>query len=197
NNNFLRCIRSRQAPKAPESDPHSKLFVPPPKTVFVCGKTFFDIEVLKHAAKIAKTQAGKVTKGQYPKECSGHPYYEPYLMWPLMRDGSLYKKGVKRLYRLILKPDYSVMSVAIWSKDKLIACDQKTIKANKDHDKSGYHCYQQRFSHEKLVIAAEEACKRMNDSKQYMYPARYEGPEFDSKGPYYTFPVLQNGDFKY
>ncbi|POS81790.1 hypothetical protein EPUL_006282, partial [Erysiphe pulchra] len=184
------------APKAPESDPHSKLFVPPPKTGYICGKTFFDEKLLENDAGIAKTQAGNEKKGPFPKTYSGSPYYKHCLIWPLTKEGRLYKRGTMAPYRLILTPDFEVMSVAIWNKDKLTACDKKTIKGKKTHDKSSYHCCQQRFSHEKLVIAADEACKKMNDVTTNFYPARYEGPEFDSTGPYYTYPVFQKGVYK-
>ncbi|POS83161.1 hypothetical protein EPUL_005012 [Erysiphe pulchra] len=191
-NNFLRCIRSRQPPKAPESDPHSKLFVPPPKSGFLCGKTFFDDKVLEESVK---TQAGNENRGQYPIEYSGHPYYVQCLIWPLMKDGSLYKKGMKGPYRLVLKPDYKVMSVAIWAEGKLIACDRKTMKGKKEHDTSDYHCFKQRFTHEKLVKAAEEACAKLNEAVKNFYPAKYEGPEYKLKGPYYTYPVFLKGSF--
>ncbi|POS83238.1 hypothetical protein EPUL_004198, partial [Erysiphe pulchra] len=195
--NFLRCIRSRQAPKAPDSDPHSKLFVPPPKTGFICGKTFFDDKVLQDGVEIAKKQASNVKKSQFPVKYFGPPYYEHSLIWPLMKDGSLYKRGKIVAYRLILKPDYKIIGVAVWYQGELKACDRKTIKTKKKHDTSDYQCIKHRFSHQQLVTAAEEACTRMSLAKKNMYPASYEGPEFNSKGPYYTFPVLQNDIFRH
>ncbi|POS83658.1 hypothetical protein EPUL_004335 [Erysiphe pulchra] len=194
-NNFLRCIRSRKPPKAPVSDPYSKLFVQPPKTGFFCGKTFFDNQVLQGLAEIIKEKAGKVVKGQFLQECSGPPYDELFFTWPLLREGSLYKRGNKGSYRLVLTPEYKVMSVAVLVIDKLEACVRKTITAKKNHDESGYQCYYQSFSHEQLVKAAEDACVKMNGPVSNRYPAGYEGPGFGSNadGPYFTHPVFQNG----
>ncbi|POS83239.1 hypothetical protein EPUL_005081, partial [Erysiphe pulchra] len=192
-NNFLRCIRSRQAPKAPASDPHSKLFVPPPKTGYICGKAFFDDKVLENSAEIAKTQVSKVNMSKFPKEYSGHPYNQQCLIWPLKQDGNLYKRGTIGPYRLVLNLDYKVLSVAILDGKVLKACDKKTIKSKKNHDTSEYLCAHQSFSHQNLVTAAEEACAKMNTGARYRYPAKYVGPEFDLKGPYFTYPVFQRG----
>ncbi|POS83029.1 hypothetical protein EPUL_003302 [Erysiphe pulchra] len=191
-NNFLRCTRSRQAPKAPESDPHSKLFVPPPKPGFVCGKTFFDYKALEDAAKIVKKKVGKGKKGKFPENFSGHPYNEDCFIWPIMKDGKLYRKGNKGMFRFILTPDYNVMSVAVIVGDELKACERKTIKATKNHDLSGYQCIKQRFSHQQLLIASERACERMNAGTKHFYPARYEGPKFYLDGPYFTYPLDPN-----
>ncbi|POS85426.1 hypothetical protein EPUL_001982, partial [Erysiphe pulchra] len=192
-NNFLRCIRSRQAPKAPASDPHSKLFAPPPKTGYICGKAFFDDKVLESSAEMAKIQAGKLSISKFPEEYSGHPYNEQCLIWPLKQDGSLYNRGTLGPYRLVLKPDYTVLSVAIFDGNILKACDKKTRKAKKNHDTSEYLCAHQIFSHQKLLTAAEEACARMSPGARYRYPAKYVGPKFDLEGPYFTYPVFQQG----
>ncbi|POS82557.1 hypothetical protein EPUL_005323, partial [Erysiphe pulchra] len=190
-NNFLRCIRSRQSLKIPVSKPHSKQLVPPPKSGFLCGRTFFDENVLKKDAEIAKSQARGVKRSQFPKKHFGPPYNEKCLIWPICKDGSLYKRGSKGPYRFILTPDYKVMGVAVWVGDRLKACDKKTIIAEKNHDTSDYQCCMERFSHQQLVEAAEEACVKMNASSNNIYPASYEGPGFNSEAPYFTYPVLQ------
>ncbi|POS83145.1 hypothetical protein EPUL_005412, partial [Erysiphe pulchra] len=197
NNNFLRCIRSRQAPKAPASDPYSKLFVPPPKPGYICGRSFFEEKVLKDNAEEAKFRSKNVMKSQYPIEYFGPPYRENCLIWPLMRDGSLYKRGKIGIYRLILKPNYNVIGVAMWDNGKLIPCDKKTIIANKNHDTSDYQCNTTRYNHQQLVIAAEEACKKMNSPAKNHYPAKYEGPGFNSDAPYFTYPVLSKGVYSH
>ncbi|POS82657.1 hypothetical protein EPUL_004039 [Erysiphe pulchra] len=189
--NFLRCIRSRQAPKAPASDPHSKLFVQPPKPGYLCGKTFFDNKVLEDAAKIAKKHASKVVKSKFPQSYSGHPYYKPCLIWPLLKDGNIYRRGMKAPYRLILTPNYEVMSVAILVKNEFKACDKKIIKSKKKHDESDYHCFKQNLSYQQLVDAAEKACVQMNSAVTNHFPAGYEGPKFNSEGPYFTYPAVQ------
>ncbi|POS82888.1 hypothetical protein EPUL_004393, partial [Erysiphe pulchra] len=196
--NFLRCIRSRKPPKAPASDPYSKLFVPPPRTGFLCGKAFFDDKILEDTAKIAKKKASGKVKGKFPKEHFGPPCNQKCLIWPILKDGSLYKKGNRGSYRFILTPNYKVMIVAISVGDEFKACERKTIKAKKNHDKSGYYCNRQSFSHHQLVKAAEAACKKMNSASNIRYPARYEGTGFrsDANGPYFTYPVLRNGDYR-
>ncbi|POS82662.1 hypothetical protein EPUL_005255, partial [Erysiphe pulchra] len=196
NNNFLRCTRTSEPLEAPVSDLQGKLFVPPSKSGFLCGKTFFDDEVLKDNAKIAKSQAGKVVESKFPQIYSGPPYYQPCWIWPLKQDGKLYKRGAKGPYRFILKPDYKVIGVAIWVKGNLMPCDRRTITAEKNHDTSDYQCNEQHFSHQQLVRAAEEACVRMNDSAQNHHPARYKGSGFNSEEPFFTYPVLQNGVYK-
>ncbi|POS83269.1 hypothetical protein EPUL_004641, partial [Erysiphe pulchra] len=196
NNNFLRCIRSRQLPKVPVSDPHSKLFVPPPKSGFLCGKTFFDNKVLQDNAEIAKTQAGKTFKGQFPKIYSGSPYNVKCLIWPIFKDGILYRRGTKGPYRFIFTLDYKVIGVATWAKGNLKACDKITIIANKKHDTSDYLCDKIRIVHQQLFLAAEEACKKMNASAKNHYPAMYKGSGFNSEGPFFTYPVLQNGVYR-
>ncbi|POS82812.1 hypothetical protein EPUL_004402 [Erysiphe pulchra] len=188
-NNFLRCIRSRKPPKAPESDPHSKLFVPPPKTGFLCGKTFFDDKILEEAANTAKTQVSNGVQGQFPKEYSSSPYNEKCLIWPIMKDGKLYRKGNKGPYRFLLTLEYKAMSVAVLFGDKLKACEIVTIKAKKTHDKSGYLCDKRRFSHQELVEAAEKACGGIKTPTKHFYPASYEGPKFNSDRPYFTYPL--------
>ncbi|POS82233.1 hypothetical protein EPUL_005825, partial [Erysiphe pulchra] len=111
-NDFLRCTRSSQAPKAPVSDPHSKMFVPPAKPGFLCGKTFFDNKILKDAAVMAKGMVISGRNSHFPKEYSGPPYHEKCLIWPIKKDGSLYKQGIKGPYRFILTPEYKARSVA-------------------------------------------------------------------------------------
>ncbi|POS83788.1 hypothetical protein EPUL_005250, partial [Erysiphe pulchra] len=139
NHNFLRCIRSRQPPKAPASDPYSKLFVPPPKSGYLCGKTFFDEKVLEGDAKIAESQASNRFNSQFPKDYSGPPYYQKCLIWPIAIDGKLYQRGAKGPYRFILSLDYKVMGVAILVGVNLKACDKITIMAKKNHDTSDYN----------------------------------------------------------
>ncbi|POS82546.1 hypothetical protein EPUL_005295 [Erysiphe pulchra] len=192
-NNFLRCTRSRQPPKAPESDPHSEVFEPSSMSGFLCGKTFFGNNILIKSAEIAKNKADRVVTGLLPTEYIGPPYNVPCLIWPLLRDGSLYKGGMKAPYRLVLTSDYKVMSVAILVGDELKACDKRTIYADKKHDTSDYQCFKRLFSHQQLVDAAKIACVKMNAPVTNHFPAGYEGHEFDSEGPYYTYPVRTNG----
>lgn len=97
--------------------------------------------------------------------------------------------------RLILSPDFKVMGVALHVRGTLKKCDRKTINAERNHDTSDFHCNDQVFSHEQLLIAAEEACMKMNSAKKVYYPAKYEGPGFNIDGPYLTFPVFENGVF--
>ncbi|POS84713.1 hypothetical protein EPUL_002454 [Erysiphe pulchra] len=195
-NNFLRCIRSRKPPKAPESDPHSKLFVQPPKTGFLCGKVFFDDQVLKNYANLVKSQASKETRGKFPQKYSGPPYNEKCLIWPILKDGRLYRKGNKGPYRFILTPEYEVKSVATLFGKKLIACEKRTIKAKKNHDESDYHCKTQSFSHQQLVEAAERACEGFNTASKRFYPASYKGSRFNLEGPYFTYPIRPYNNYR-
>lgn len=93
-NNYMRCIRSRKPPKAPASDPYSKLFVPPPKAGYLCGRLFFNAEVLNENAAIIKSKASNALKGKFPQKYNGPPFNQRCLIYPIIQDGSLFKSGI-------------------------------------------------------------------------------------------------------
>ncbi|POS82467.1 hypothetical protein EPUL_005220, partial [Erysiphe pulchra] len=192
--NFLRCIQSRKPPTVPASDPFNKLSMPAPKSGYQCGRYFFDDNVLQENAEIAKNNAAYTVKGKYPKEHNGDPFNEPCLIWPILKDGSLFKKGNKGPYRFFLTLDYKVKSVASVVEGKLEVCERRTIVGKKYHDTSDYLCSMRRYSHIQLVEAAENACEKLNNRS--FYPAKYEGPRFKMDGPYFTYPVLQHGPYE-
>jgi len=93
-NNILRCIRSRKPPTAPASDPLSKLFVQPPRPGFLCNTVFFDYNVLEENAEIVKANVGSETINRFPEEYSGPLCSQRCLIWPILQDGSLFRRGM-------------------------------------------------------------------------------------------------------
>ncbi|POS83081.1 hypothetical protein EPUL_003737 [Erysiphe pulchra] len=192
---FLRCLRTKEPPVALGSDLHRKLFVQPYRSGFKCGTDFFDDAILKISAELAQNTANHRRQYRFPESYSGHPFNEPCLLWAIKSDGSLFKRGSVGPYRLVFTLDFEIKCVGIFNNGEIKACDKVTIKANKDHDTSDYFCYKRLFKNQQLVDTARKGCKKMWKEKG-RYPARYEGPGFEKKGPYFTYPVLMKGFYR-
>ncbi|KHJ30114.1 putative candidate secreted effector protein [Erysiphe necator] len=198
--NFLRCERTRRFPQAPKSDPHSHLFVQPPKEGYQCGKMFFEKKGIQNAANVAREVATHGKSKIFPERYEGRPFKEPCLLWPILKDPNLYRKGKPGIYRVALTLDFKVISAVIRVEDQVVACEEK-IKSSKkkNHDSSNYLCYDIVLTHLHLVRAAEAGCARLNTPKPYFYPARYRGPGFtrearlDGVKKYFIFPALKEG----
>ncbi|KAI6245064.1 hypothetical protein HI914_06831 [Erysiphe necator] len=200
--NFLRCERTRRFPQAPKSDPHSHLFVQPPKEGYQCGKIFFEKKGIQNAANVAREVATHGNSIRFPERYEGRPFKEPCLLWPILKDPNLYRKGKPGIYRVALTLDFKVISAVIRVEDQVVACEEK-IKSSKkkNHDSSNYLCYNNIITQFQLVRAAETGCARLNSLKHHLFPARYRGPGFtretrqDGVEKYFTFPVFEKTTF--
>ncbi|POS85323.1 hypothetical protein EPUL_002941, partial [Erysiphe pulchra] len=124
--NFLRCARIRKIPNAPISDPYNKLFVPPPRPGFQCGRIFFEKKSLDEAAREAKLVIFRNKRKRYPTEYNGHPFNQKCWLWPILNNGKLSKKGMIGPYRVVITPDYEVLGAVIVS-EKVLGPDRVVI----------------------------------------------------------------------
>ncbi|KAI6245924.1 hypothetical protein HI914_06295 [Erysiphe necator] len=196
--NALRCFRTRKAPKAPATDPLNRLFVPAPKHGYMCGKEFFEDDYLQQVAELAKSTSSDddhkppSRRARYPKKCNGEPFYRPYLLFPITRLGKMHGKGNIGAYRVALETDYNVICAAMVIDKKVLPCEKATIKGSIQHDTSDYLCGNQVFPNKFLISTTEEACSKMKTRSQNSYLSVYQGPNFKSPGPYFTYPILKN-----
>ncbi|KAI6245946.1 hypothetical protein HI914_06289 [Erysiphe necator] len=193
--NALRCFRTRKAPKAPATDPLNRLFVPAPKHGYMCGKEFFEDDYLQQVAELAKSISSEddykspSRKARYPKKCDGQPFYRPYLLFPIMRLGKMHGKGSNGVYRVALEINHKVICAAMVINGKVLPCEKATIKGSIQHDTSDYLCGNQVFPNKFLISITEKACSELRSHSYNVYPSVYQGPNFESPGPYFTYPI--------
>ncbi|KHJ31099.1 putative guanyl-specific ribonuclease f1 [Erysiphe necator] len=192
-NNFLRCIRTRKAPQAPASDPLNRLFVPGPRYGYSCNKVFFDNNYLEKAAEVAKDVFNNRKKIEKVTLHHGDPFNEPFYLWPILTEERLYRKGNPGPYWVALNTKYEIIGATMMGGNLIKKCEKIIFTGKKNHDTSDYLCVDRIFSSNDLIRAADEACKKMKSRNRTPYPAKYQGPDFESEGPYLTYPAFKNG----
>lgn len=96
-------------------------------------------------------------------------------------------------YRLALDENFAIICAVMMTNKIVKPCESVTVKGKKNHDASAYLCHRWVISSEKLISTVEAACERFSVKSRSAFPAYYEGPEFEIKGPYFTFPIAKDG----
>ncbi|KHJ36065.1 putative ribonuclease f1 [Erysiphe necator] len=190
--NFLRCIRT----KAPAPDPVNEVFVPSPRRGFLCRNVFLDENKLLHVAENPMSVFRNKRPQKYPEIYNRYPYFVPHFLWPVTDRVNPFDKEISEPYRVALTPSHEVIGAAMAIGNEVEPCERKIYKREGIHETWGYLCHDRTYSIEQLMISAEEACRKLGNNNRNTYPAAYRGPKFESEDPYFTYPVLENENFK-
>lgn len=74
-------------------------------------------------------------------------------------------------------------------------CDKGIKSEIKDHEKSDFICVDHIVYNRDLQNAAKNGCDSFPKGRYRFFPAKYEGPDFEKSGPYFTYPVIAGGNF--
>ncbi|POS82864.1 hypothetical protein EPUL_004994, partial [Erysiphe pulchra] len=176
---FIKCIRTTKVPPVLEADQDLR-------SGYLCGLEFFEINHMKRTAKLArarKLQQGKLT---YPKEYEDS-FFKGF-MYPLFPNGRFYGTGPGHQSAHSI---YHMSSTVRSAMGIITPCEASTREIEALSPETGnFICGYSNtgFSNKRLLELVECACKALG-SVNRRYPAMYNGPAFDIRGPYVTWPI--------
>ncbi|RKF55559.1 putative guanyl-specific ribonuclease f1 [Erysiphe neolycopersici] len=196
NRNLIRCIKSRKPSQAPSHDLSLNLYVLPPRFVYHCGTCVFTEKAILNTVAHIKDLFKSQTIGRKLQQHDGAPFsMDSSWIGSISKGGNLLYGGHSGQFRIILSKDLQVMGIAMYVQNELKKCKKMEHGRIKNHDKGSYHCYDTVFNNPQLEAAAEQACKKLFDTANTKYPALYEGPKFEYKKEYLTFPISSSSLF--